>query len=365
MCFRIIAIVIFHILSISYSSSQALNYSFFTAGHSYGNPIKYHYGLHYPFVDYFPKINSNQEIQFGILTGDVVAEKTKSYWDSTQKDINKLNIPVYIAAGNHDISDEFVSRYGDYYYKFLHKNDLFIILTPGLSSWNISGDQLEFFKNTLDSNYSTVKNVFIFMHELIWWSPNNEYKNVFINYAKHYPGSNNYESTIKPLLLSYPNNFVLYAGDLGATWESSPYMYDKFENITLIGSGMGGEEKDNIIITNVFEDSIYFDLVALNGDDSKKLGELNNFSIYASSDISKENNVIISHNPGSNSINLTNKTSINIIYYLHNINGGLVQKNKVFAFAESNIDTTGLISGVYVLKLRGDQKILVKKIIVL
>ena len=33
-------------------------YSFFSAGHTYGNPNTPHPGLHYPFVEYIPKIRN-------------------------------------------------------------------------------------------------------------------------------------------------------------------------------------------------------------------------------------------------------------------------------------------------------------------
>ncbi len=149
-------------------------------------------------------------------------------------------MPWHIAAGNHDIGPEFINRFQDYYYSFLHRNDLFIILTPGLDNWNIRGDQLTFLIHTLDSNYMNVDRVFIFLHELIWWRPDNEYGHVNINYTPHFPGYTNYEDTVRPLLLSYPNEFTLFAGDLGCTDQVSAFMYDKKDNITLIGSGMGG-----------------------------------------------------------------------------------------------------------------------------
>ena len=126
------------------AQNSSPDYSFFCAGHTYGNSNSPHYGIHYPFVDFIPYLNSYSNMDIGFLTGDVVLTGTSDYWDSAQVDINKLNMPIYIAAGNHDVGAEFVSRFGQYYYSFIHNNDLFIILTPGLDSWNIKGSQLEF-----------------------------------------------------------------------------------------------------------------------------------------------------------------------------------------------------------------------------
>ena len=339
-------------------------YSFFTAGHTYGNPNSPHYGLHYPFVDYIPTINNYPNMELGFLTGDVVVAGTAAYWDSAQVDIDKLNMPVYIAAGNHDIGAEFVNRFGDYYFSFEHNNDLFIVLTPGLDSWNISGSQLEFLTNTLDSNYTIVNNIFIFMHELIWWSPSNEYQNIDINFEPHYPGSTNFDTVIKPLLLSFPNNITIYAGDLGCTDQVSPYMYHSFDNITLIGSGMGGGIRDNIIITDVYENSVHYNLVAINGDDPNSLGELTDFSIFASPEWVMKNEIKIYPNPAKEYFKIENSLQCNLnmkIFSLHGqlIHTGLIQKNIV-----NKIETAQLKPGVYFVQLYSDKQCFEQKIIV-
>jgi len=271
----------FLVLALTVNAQEPI-YSFFSAGHTYGSPMDHHYGLHYPFVDYIPTINAYPNMEYGFLTGDVVVSPTVEYWDSAQITISSLNMPIYIAAGNHDMSQEFLNRYDTYYSSFIAHNDLFIILTPGLNAWNIEGDQLDFLTNTLDDNYEQVNNVFIMLHELIWWSPDNEYSSVDINYVPHYPGSTNFDEVVKPLLLSYPNKITLFAGDLGCTNQVSPFMYDSYDNITLIASGMGGGVRDNIIITDVYPDSVHYNLVAINGDDPNALGELTDFNLLSS-----------------------------------------------------------------------------------
>lgn len=256
------------------AQQDSLIYSFFTAGHVYGNPNIPSWGLHEPFVQYIPSLNADSSLELGFFTGDVVLSSTAQRWDSAVADLQLLNMPWHIAAGNHDMGSEFIQRFQNYYHYFIHKNDLFIILTPGLDNWNIRGDQLSFLISTLDDNYLNVENIFIFLHELIWWRPDNEYGHININYAPHFPGYTNYEDTIRPLLLAYPNEITLFAGDLGCTDQVSAFMYDKKDNITLIGSGMGGGIQDNIIHTRIYSDSIYHDLIALNHNDPNALGEL-------------------------------------------------------------------------------------------
>lgn len=274
-------IILFFIVVTGLTSCQKEEpeYSFFTAGHAYGEPDSPHFGLHSPFVDFIPQLNNHPNMELGFFTGDVVSSSTPSHWDSAMADMSQLKMPTHIAAGNHDMSNEFIKRFEKYYYSFHHRDDLFIVLTPGLDEWNISGDQLEFLESTMNTNHLKVKNIFIFLHELIWWSPNNEFKNVKMSSFANYPGSSNYEDVVKPLLSSYSNNIVIYAGDLGSIDKVSPCMYHTDDNITLIASGMGGGIRDNIIITEVFEETIHHRLIALNGDDPQALGELEDFSL--------------------------------------------------------------------------------------
>jgi hypothetical protein len=251
------------------------NYSFFVAGHTYGNPMSYQYGLHPPFVNSIPKINSYPKMSLGILTGDVVPKPTEDYWDSALIDINRLLIPIHIASGNHDRGSEFERIFKDYYYSFKFDNDLFIILSP--TQWNIEGKQKEFLVQTIDNNYLSVQNIFIFCHELIWWSPDNQFRNVEINYRPHYPGSTNYWTEINPFLDSLPNNVVIFAGDVGCYYTTSAYMYYKEDNITLIASGMGGGIEDNIVIIEVSDTCINYKLIGLNDTLFSEIGKLEDY----------------------------------------------------------------------------------------
>lgn len=257
-------------------NKSEVNYSFFVAGHTYGNPSKHIYGLYKPFVDKINYINKVPNLNFGVLTGDVVPEPTAAYWDSAIIDIKKINVPIYIATGNHDRGSEFEKRFTDYYKSFKVDNDLCIILTP--TEWNIEGKQLDFLKKNIDDNNKTVNNIFIFCHELIWWSPFNMFKNVEINYRPHYPGRSNFWNEVEPVLSSIKNEIYIFAGDLGCTPKVSPYMYYKHNNITLIASGMGGSEKDNIIIVNVLKNGkVRFDLTSLNSSKVNYLGKLEDY----------------------------------------------------------------------------------------
>jgi len=60
---------------------------------------------------------------------------------------------------------------------------------------------------------------------------------------------------------------VFCAGDIGATEKASDYMFDQYDNITFIASGMGEGNGDNFVVIKVDSDKkISFELVFLNSD---------------------------------------------------------------------------------------------------
>ena len=275
----IIAVIFFFGACTAENENPTISYSFFAAGHLYpfGSPQNENFGFYAPFDSNLNYINNYPNLEFGVFTGDVVADPSASYWDSLQVDLNKVSVPYFIAPGNHDRGEEFLKRFIYYYQTFYLHEDLFVILTP--TNWNIEGDQLDFLKKTLSDNKDTTNNVFIFLHELIWWSPDNKFCEVHINWPPHYPGSTNYWDEIDPLLRSYPNQIVIFAGDIGCN-VLSPCMYYQYDNIILIGSGMGNGTKDNIIFTDVYSDgSFQFNLTHLNSQDKNDLGSIEDYAI--------------------------------------------------------------------------------------
>jgi len=290
--FLLVSILLF-VFNNCEKSFKSRPYSFFIAGHTYGYPgydIERN-GLHPPFKNRFDLIKENNFIEFGVFLGDIVWEPSIKAWNNVDKDIKELGIPVYFTVGNHDNIDRelFKSRYGDTYYHFIVNKDLFIILDPNIDSWNISGEQLNFLTSVLDENYEHVDNIFVFFHQLLWWTPNNIYKNIVFNSIDGRADSINFWSEIEPLFHSLPNEVIMMAGDLGAFSWMDALMYDKYDNITFIASGMGacghptclGEDKagrDNFIIINIDENKIInYELIAINRKDISELGNLEDY----------------------------------------------------------------------------------------
>jgi hypothetical protein len=251
---------------------QDFTYSFMVAGHAYGSPVNDQIGMYQPFVSEFSYLKDSSDISFSVLTGDVVNHSTTEEWNAVINEMNQLELDFHIAAGNHDRGALFIELFEEYYYSFLVEDDLFIILSP--TNWNIKGEQKTFLEETISNFAPDAKNIFVFCHELIWWSPDSIFQNVGINYLPHYPGSTNYWADIDPIFKRVDNPIYLFAGDIGATSSSSPYMFYHYDNVRLIASGMGKGGNDNYLIVGITDDGeVKLNLMAIEGD-RYRLGDI-------------------------------------------------------------------------------------------
>jgi len=262
----------------SITLSNPVEFSFLIAGHTYGSPNNWVEGLYPDFLQKFSFINSYPNIEFGVFTGDIIPKDEDYRWDFALRDIGMLNFPVYLAPGNHDLGfNIFYNRFGYFYKSFFQNEDLFILLTPGLHKWNIDGDQLSFLKNTLKYDGPKARNIFIFHHELIWWSPEGIFGGIELNYTPYYPGKTNFWEEVIPLFETLNKPSYFFAGDLGGSKQASPFMYYETNNIHLIASGMGAGIDDNFIIADVHENGLVsFNLCAIQGV-INRLGYLEDF----------------------------------------------------------------------------------------
>lgn len=248
-------------------------YKFFVAGHTYGSPSDSSGGLHPPFLETLTEYNSSFPLEKGFLTGDIVKYPSVEKWEMVDEELADLDIDVRFVAGNHEYNDLelFESRYGKTFNSFVFKNDLFVVLDGNLNNWNISGVQLTFLKEALDSHTNAVENVFIFVHQIIF----HDYLPVAANSDEGKGSPLTYETEVKPLLESLDNPVYLFAGDIGAfDWGPSLY-HNQVNNVTYIASGMGSGLEDNFLVVEVdSRKRVSFTVVSLNGEG---LGELESY----------------------------------------------------------------------------------------
>lgn len=272
-------IIVLVLQSCNNGSQDEESYAFFVAGHSYGKPQGKNQGLHPPFIEAFNWLDEEEEIYFGILTGDIVRKSDIASWDSVDSQLTKLNKTVYFCPGNHDTynRDLFEARYGKPYYSFHYYNDLFIVLDGNLDHWNIINDQLVFLQEKLTETNEKPEHIFIFVHQLIWWDDDNIFSQVNLNWPPYTPDSTNYWTDIEPILQSLRSPVTFFAGDLGANNHATPVMFHQDNNITYIASGMGSITNDNMIIVWVDpgKDPRY-ELICL-GKDKLRMGHLEDY----------------------------------------------------------------------------------------
>lgn len=251
-------------------------YSFIVAGHTYGSHAGKNLGLYPKFFNYLLLGEEfREEIDFLILTGDIVRTSDLKSWNQTIGELGQLQTPFFLVMGNHDSSqiatEIFRDKYGDTYYHFSAKDDLFIILNSQIEPLSISQEQIDFTRDIL-SNNQDVSRVFIFFHELLWNS-DDTYKLVKANSRSRYDNlkDSNYWSQIHPLFRDYPEtNFFVVAGDVAGNLDAIEAFYDKRDNVSLIASGMGEIQNENFLKITVTQDDLQFRLIPLNKNNSLK-----------------------------------------------------------------------------------------------
>jgi hypothetical protein len=262
-------------------------YAFFVAGHVYGDANKKSQHIHPPFREAYDYIRAAAGMSFGVFTGDIVKKAQPPYFETFLEQAAALDVPYYIAPGNHDVANRelFESLFGDKqhdnrtYGAFTKAKDLFLLLDGNSDNYNIAGDQLAFLRETLDFFGPKSRNIFIFVHQLIWWDEENIFKNITTNWPPLTPDTNNYWSTVEPMLDSLQKPVYLFAGDLGGNQIADPFMYHRDGQITYIASGMGHGKDDNFIIVHVDnKGEVEIELVALQGE-KDRLGDLEEYEL--------------------------------------------------------------------------------------
>ena len=243
------------------SSDIENGYKFFVAGHVYGKPGTKELGIYKKF---YKIILNKKKYDFGIFTGDIVKESTNKNWEKVEKEIKKLNFPIYFVVGNHDVgigyNDNkrkiFQDKFGETIKTFFHQNDLFIILDTNFINWKITNNQINLVEKILSNKSYKFKNVFIFTHQIIWFNQNG-FSRVSINSSEGLESEQtNYWNVFEPLLQKYDYNYYLIAGDTGARHNNRELFCKKHNDITYIASGMGNGKKDNYLVIESYDNNI-------------------------------------------------------------------------------------------------------------
>lgn len=243
-------------------------YSILVAGHAYGAHAGTNIGLHPPFLTRLA-FEDTTGMEGLFLTGDIVNRSTSASWVQVEEELTALGLNAYYVMGNHDDNtighNVFKAKHGGLYYSFILHNDLYIVLNSTESDRSISSTQLTFLSNILQN--ASARRVFIFFHEVIWNS-HDRYRLVRSNSRSRYEQMrtvSNFWQEVAPMLKGYPNrHFYLFAGDVGGNPDAIAASYDRWDNMTLLTSGMGEVPDENYLRVDIAPDTVSFTLRALN-----------------------------------------------------------------------------------------------------
>lgn len=339
--------------------SQDNSYSFFIAGHVYGEQGVDNVALHPPFKEKFAYIQSREDIKMGIFLGDVVYSPSPEDWDEVDADIDTLGLPVYITPGNHDLINRelFEERYGITYSSFIYQNDLFILLDPLLDEWNISGAQYDFFLQTIENQAQFTNNIFILFHQLLWYETDNIYSVCQPNGLNGRAETINFWEEIIPICKSLDNRVVFCAGDVGANQWAGIFMYDNFDNISFIATGMGYGINDNFIIVNISaEKEISYELICLNEEDLNCFGDLEDYEISSVDSNVVTESISCFPNPTNSILTLTGLNHDNFRIEIFSSDGQIIHSTEVNNNSVFQMNCSHLPNGVYFIRLNSSQK---------
>ncbi len=121
--------------------------------------------------------------EFVMSVGDLIQGYTEDpgqwalEWSEFESRIGELEMPFFLCAGNHDISnmpmsDEWNRKFGRSYYHFVYRNTLFVVLNSEQNPkkgipYTINKEQQEWFAEVMKAN-ADVRWTFVMLHKPAW-----------------------------------------------------------------------------------------------------------------------------------------------------------------------------------------------------
>lgn len=254
------------------------NYSFIISGHFYGdgtNKSGYPANTLLANLDWINESDACMLICLGDLFMDVENDAPK-YKSSL---FEELEIPLFNAVGNHDLSGNFYQMsYGPTYFYFQTGKDIHVILNTELDNGDISDDQLKFLTQvSKDCQKSKFNNVFVYGHRTIWKETYPELEGLFEDNTQSVT-STNYKDEVLPIAKTIAQNSNLYwfAGSLGDAPASFFYFQDQPNKITYIATAIRALLRDAVLIVNVKNGDVSFETRSLT---NQKVEPLTNYNV--------------------------------------------------------------------------------------
>ena len=123
-----------------------------------------------------------------------------------------------------------------------------------------------------------VKNIFIYFHQVLWWSPDNQFSKLRLNLKVGRDPDLNFWKELMPLFQKTQKPVYLFAGDVGGASWADDCFYGKSENVHMIASGMGDGKGDNFLMIGVDKNKqVEIRLIALGMETTDALGDFENY----------------------------------------------------------------------------------------
>lgn len=260
--------------------SQELT-SFIVAGHAYGKPGVDNEGFHPPFSSYLESAELSS-VEYGFLTGDIVIQSTEKDWIDVKSEMARYSFDWHLAPGNHDLinKENFDNAIGRRFYSFEDEHAVYLMLSSTDDGWSFLGEQLELFRTALETADSKDLLFIVFMHHLAWYEEDNKYAACEPNWKETKTGESNFLTALVPMIEATKVQAYIFAGDVGVRQDGCSVMYDDLGDVKFVASGMGGGNHDNIIKATILDSGeVTLDIIALNGNDQRALGEIEDWQI--------------------------------------------------------------------------------------
>ena len=231
---------------------------FAIAGHVYGNPDTYTLSIYPPFLQQVQKDDQNYSFDYLFLTGDVAAKPTDTNWMNVEKELQQLDIPYFIAPGNHDGGDYFLEHIQKSPYCFFSENkNHFIVLNTTNNGWTTNKQQTDTLQKVLSTIKDSTDKIFVFTHQL-WWlkdTPDSfALDSIRPNSFAAFDGAENFWKNAFPFFDSTGCETWFFAGDVGSHHSLEAYYEDHYGQFHFYASGMGGGVDDNYLHVALFDD---------------------------------------------------------------------------------------------------------------
>ena len=244
-------------------------YSFLISGHFYGGSSN---STHYPTNTLLANLDwiNSTDASMLICLGDLFKDISNEIPQYKSSFFNKLNIPLFNAVGNHDLTgDIYQENFGATFFYFHLNGDLHCVLDTEINNGDIINDQLKMIQAIAKiCKENVINNVFFYAHRTVWKNSYQELDGLFVENTQGI-GDPNFKSDILPILdeISDKAEVFWFAGSLGPAPASFFYFEDTENEVTYIATAIRGLLRDALLAVDIDKGKVSFRPVSLTGQD--------------------------------------------------------------------------------------------------